>query len=136
MTRKERFKQWMEKDTLSDILAPIFAGYDLKQCVELKNKITRHENKVSIIAVFPAFIFIVIWALYMLISKWLAELGVIAVCKPDTGACILLIYPLLIIFCYAGYCIFTGAIKTKLNKRIEAIAGVHDGKEKESNNTE
>lgn len=128
---KERFKEWMKKDTLNDILAPIFAGYDLKQCVELKNKIIRHENKVGIIAVFPAFIFIIIWALYMLISKWLAELGVIAVCEPDTGACILLIYPLLIIFCYAGYCIFTGAIKTKLNKRIEAIAGVLDGTQKE-----
>ena len=133
MGRMERFNEWMKKDTAKDVIAPIVADYDLKTCIELKKNLTRHENKIYFICIVPCLLFLFIALAYMEISKYLSELGIIAVSKPDLNGPAILIFGMIFIMIWAGYCCFTGAFKRQLDKRIEVIAGVDYGKETESN---
>ena len=131
MGRMERFNEWMKKDTAKDVIGPIVADYDLKTCIELKKGLTRHENKIYFICIVPSLLCLVIAGAYMGISKYLAELEIIAVSEPDLNGPSIMIFALIFIMIWAGYCCFTGAFKRQLDKRIETIAGVSNGAQKE-----
>ena len=129
MTRRERFNEWMKKDTAQDIIGPIVEDYDLKTCIELKKRITRHENKTYLLAIVPVLLCEVIALAYMGISKYLADMDIIAVSEPDLNGLAIMIFGMIILMLWAGYGCFTSVIKKQLDKRIEVIAGVDYGKE-------
>lgn len=133
---KERFKDWLKKDTAKDVIGPIVADYDLKTCIELKNGLIRHENKIWVMCFVPCLLCEVIALAYVSITKYLAELGLIAVSEPDINGPVILIFGIFCLVIWVGYGCFTGTIKRQLDKRIEAIAGVSNGKETESEDRE
>lgn len=127
---KERFKEWMKKDTAKEIVGPIVADYDLKQCVELKNKITRHQGKTYLIAV-PLCLFMeVIAVAYISIMVGLADIGLIEVAENDTSGLAFVFLGVLVLAVWFGYTIFLTEIIGRINKRIEELAGVSDGTQK------
>ncbi len=127
---KERFKEWMKKDTAKDIVGPIVADYDLKQCVELQKKITRHQEKTYFIAVPFCLFMMVISVVYIGISQWLADIGLIEVAENDTSGLGLIFLGMLVLAVWFGYSIFLTVIIGRINKRIEELAGVSDGTQK------
>lgn len=129
---KERFIERMKKDTAKEIVGPIVADYDLKECVELKNKITRHQGKTYLIAV-PLCLFMEIIAVtYIGISQWLADIGLIEVAENDTSGLAFIFLGIVVLAVWFGYSIFLSEILGCINKRIEVLAGVSDGTQEES----
>ena len=127
---KERFKEWMEKDTAKEIIGPIVADYDLKQCVELKKKTIKHQTKTCFIAVPLSMVLFFIAVIYILVSDWLANLGLIEVAENDTSGLAFIVLGIVVMAVYWGYILFLGGILEQINKRIEVLAGVSDGTQK------
>lgn len=127
---KERFKEWIKKDTAKEMIGPIVADYDLKQCVELKNKITRHQGKTYLIAVLFCLFMEVIAVAYISIMDGLAYIGLIEVAENDTSGLAFVFLGVLVLAVWFGYTIFLTEIIGRINKRIEELAGVSDGTQK------
>lgn len=134
MNCKERFSNWMGKNTAKGIIWPIVADYDLKQCVELKTKISKHSNKVYFIGVCLCMFFTFIALAYMGISSLLADFNLIELKEHDTTGLGILIGGLFIFMGCFGYIVFLSVITEQCNKRIKEIAGVFDGEETQGQN--
>lgn len=129
---KENLKEWMGKNTAKEIVGPIVADYDLKQCVELRNKINKHQGKTYLIAVPLCLLMEVIGVAYISISKWLADMGLIELAEDDTSGLAFIFLGLVVLAVWFGYSIFLSVILGGVNKRIEVLAGVSDGTQEES----
>ena len=124
---KERLKEWLEKDTATEIIAPMVAGFDLKTCIEFRKKIIRNENQALYCSMFFSFAFLVLSLSYMGISKALADIGLISVAEDDINGIIFLLFGLFSLFIYVGYSIILSRMVNQIDKRMELLAGVSDG---------
>lgn len=129
---KDRLKDWIGKNTAMDIIGPIVADYDLKQCVELKIKISKHIDKSYLIAVPLCLVFVFISLGYLGISKLLAGYGLIQLDEHDTTGLAFLVFGIMVMWAFFGYVLFLSRITAQCNHKIKEIAGVSDGEETQS----
>lgn len=127
MGRTDELKEWMEKDTVKEIIRPIIADYDLKQTVELKKQINRHFRKTYVICTGFCMLFVIAAVVYHIVSGVLDDAGIIELAENDTSVLAILILGLLFMVYYLGYTWSYSIIIGQCNKRIEELAGVSNG---------
>lgn len=129
-----KVKEFMERDRAKDIYGPMVADYDLKQCIELKKKVLRHKNKVLFCYMIPFLLFAIVGAVLLVLTPWFIDLGLFT--EENDTALMIVIFGYLFIFMGSGYVTSNNFLLDACNKRIEAIAGVSDGEETESDDRE
>lgn len=125
-----KFKEWMDKDRAKDIYGPMLADYDLKSTIELKKKVNRHINKVSLALMIPLLLFVIAGAVYMGLVPLFIDWGWMVEDGADQPGLILLMFGYMFVFMAFGYNLALSSFTGECNKRVEEIAGVRDGTQK------
>lgn len=117
-----RINEFLDKNKSSEIWGPIVADFDLKQCVETKDKINKHIEKIQKLGGWLFIAFIIPFTVSVICIKSLGmELDPVA----------FLGFFFLALSCFmscTGYCSAFEKIRHIINDRISTIAGVENGK--------
>lgn len=126
-----KFKEYLKKNTFKDTFGDVFKGYDLKQCVLMSKKVSKHSGKVYTVGCLGMILILLPFCIANEILKAIngAEGALFGPHNPDM---LTLLMCALCVFCLAGgYCFSMSYFEIMIKKRINEIAGVTDNGEEE-----
>lgn len=128
-----RFKEYLKKNTFKQTFGDVFKGYGLKQCVLMKDRITKHADKVYTLCMgFCAPVLLSLVIINEIMKAINGPEGALII--PGAPDAVIIVMGCMWVFMFtAGYVMALSSIRNLLNKRIKEIAGVIDnGEEKKS----